>query len=286
MEKTSQTESVQSADKSDESQAVSTHPPELPLHPPRVLFGPIFTVRNTADFAMFPPPDPVEMKRSAELAHGLRNLCAGLLNLESERLGVEFGMTGRNPAPAQRYCFQVTVPDWTAVDPSLVDELQRSIAHFLQGISGKKSSNQSDLDMPAIKESTHSIVDAAILDFRTDHPDSRYPAGITVGGGENEVSAPARIASRPPTEEKTIPLSTVGLVDELGRSSRKLKIKLPDNKVVKAKFDVDEHLKQLCQQLQDQSMCKTELESHVDQGGKETVTLISTQELQPRLPGT
>jgi hypothetical protein len=273
-------------DKSDESQVVSTHPLETPPHPPRVSFGPIFTVRKTACFAMFPPPDAIEIKRSAELAHGLRNLTARLLNLESERLDVEFGMTGCNPPPAQRYCFQVMVPGWNTVDPALIDELQRSIANFLQGIAGKKSGDQSDLDMPAIEENTQSMVDMVVQDFIADHPESRYPAGMTVSGGKNELAAPTRIAARPPREEITIPSSTVGLVDELGRSSRRLKIKMANNKVVNAKFDVDEHLEVLCRQLRDQSMCKSELECHVDPGGKETVTLISTQELQPRLPGT
>jgi len=226
------------------------------------------------------------MNRSAELAYGLRDLTARLLNLETEKLEVEFGMANCGSAPSKRFCYQVMVPGWTDIDPMMIGNVQRSIAPFLHSISSTASKNQSDFDLPMLDDEARLIVETVASDFRMIHGESRYPAGIKVSGGEKELTAPARIASRPPREEKTIPLSTVGLVDVLGRSSRELKIKLPDNKVVKAKFDVDEHLKQLCQQLLDQSMCKTELESHVDQGGKETVTLISTQELQPRLPGT
>lgn len=249
-------------------------------HPPRIWFGPTFAINQTADRIGFPPPDPTEIKCALNHAYGLMDLAKRLLQLDAGQLEVVFGIAKYGTGQLSRFCYQV---NWLcSIDTTQVTngDAVTLVKNFHNAIAGRKNSDQSDLDMPVLSEHLSQIVAVSEKLHREAYGGSRNPSGMVVQIGEARIGVPKRIALPPPIEEKTEPLTTIGLVDEVGWSSRKTKIKKQNDKCVGVRFDVDQHLETLCKQMVARNWCRTELESHIDRYGKETITLISAKAIQ------
>ena len=247
---------------------------------PTIQLGPSFRKKKVGNIEQLPTPDAAEIDDCMRLMEKMKELVGKQLGIELDLLLIGFGTTEVEDNQ-QRYCLFVELKEKRNIPCEQIKSvLEISAESFVRGISGNDAK---DMFTKPIPEREKCLVQDTVKEYLLTDGNTRFRQSTHLVCGGTKVELPKKTA--PPPKRKAIShdITVDGYVDNLGRSSREVKVRQEEGKPESTKYDVGEYLDSLCERLKIRVLCRFYIQENIDEDGKVTRKLLNFEPIQGSL---
>lgn len=245
-------------------------------YPLAIELGPQFAWTPGSPITEIPEPMGWEIDRCRRLVISLRGMLSELLRQPCDDVYARFGVLSSGD-DNYRYClFSSAALQADDADPQ--GKLAgQAVEAFLLGIEGAPTS---DLFRCELKEDHRNLVESEVRKFLESDGGVTFCQGLRVWCGDRVLAVPLKTLPKPKRPVEVERLVIEAFVDKVGHSSREIQVRDVKRHAVRAKFDVEEFLSRLCDELKLQGLCRFTIDEMTDECGSVTSKLLNFERLQ------